>query len=149
MPRNISFNQKNYSSRTKPQPVTKRNIDGKEEDFYPTPAWATRALLGYEKFEGDVWECARGDGSMSNILEAHGYYVYSSDKYDRGFGETGIDFLERDLMVDNIITNPPYKLAGHFVLHGLHKSQHKLALLLRLAFLEGIERNQKILKPNP
>jgi hypothetical protein len=44
-----------------------RNLDGPY--FFPTPRWATFALIGNEKFKGDIWECACGDGTMSRVLE--------------------------------------------------------------------------------
>lgn len=144
-----SFSNRNYGSRSSTQPTTKRVVDGVGGDFYPTPTWATEALLKHEKFEGDIWECACGDGAMSNVLEKLSVPVFSSDLYDRGFGESGIDFLTEERVADNIITNPPYKLAGEFALTGLNKSNKKVALLLRLAFLEGIERYQKIFELTP
>ena len=75
-----------------PQPTMKRVADIDCPDFYPTPEWATRALIDSERFDGDIWECACGDGAMSTVLESNGSYVFSSDLYDRGYGETGIDF---------------------------------------------------------
>ncbi|WP_149468998.1 hypothetical protein [Roseomonas genomospecies 6] len=148
-PSDIEFSSRNYSLKSTTQPVTKRVIDGHSEEFYPTPPWATLALLDYEKFTGEIWECACGDGAMSQALEQHGHNVFSSDKFDRGFGTPGIDFLTENRVSDNIITNPPYNLAGEFVLHGLRKCRYKLALLLRLAFLEGNERFRRIFDPTP
>jgi hypothetical protein len=144
-----SFSKSNYRSNSTTQPVTKRLVDGESEEFYPTPDWATLALLDYENFEGDIWECACGDGAISEVLESRGLTVYSSDKFDRGFGDAGIDFLTADRIADNIVTNPPYNLAGDFVLNGLRKSRRKFALLLRLAFLEGGERYRRIFDPTP
>lgn len=79
-----TFNDRNYRVGSAPQPVTKRLIDADGPDFYPTPPWASRALLSYEEFTGDIWECACGDGAMSNVLEETGQTIISSDKYDRG-----------------------------------------------------------------
>jgi hypothetical protein len=145
----ITFTDRNYRPRSAVQPVTKRLVDGDGPDFYPTPAWATHALLKYERFEGAIWECACGDGAMSKVLERQNYEVYSSDRYERGFGDAGVDFLHSSRKADNIVTNPPYNLAGEFVIHGITKTRRKLALLLRLAFLEGGERCQKIFKVTP
>jgi len=131
------------------KPATKRFADLSGPDYYPTPAWATRALIGCEKFVGDIWECACGDGAMSTVLEETGEQVHSSDLYDRGFGETGIDFLQAQREAPNIITNPPYNSAEGFVHQGVKKSQQKFALLLRLAFLEGAKRNHSIFSIYP
>lgn len=131
------------------KPTTKRFADIDGPDFYPTPAWATHALLRYENFDGDIWECACGDGAMSNVLESKGNKVISSDLYDRGYGETGIDFLEETRGVQNIVTNPPYNSAQKFVEQGLEVAENKMALLLRLAFLEGGHRANTIFSECP
>ncbi|HYD99494.1 MAG TPA: hypothetical protein VEH84_08930 [Alphaproteobacteria bacterium] len=148
-PSDIEFTDRNYRQNSKPQPTTKRLVDNDGEDFYPTPEWATAALLAYETFTGNVWECACGDGAMAQVLKEKGIDVVSTDLFDRGYGEPGVDFLKADKLVDNIVTNPPYNLAGQFVTQGLRLAQKKLALLLRLAFLEGVERHQKIFAPTP
>lgn len=131
------------------KPTLKRYADLNGPDFFPTPAWATHALINSERFEGTIWECACGDGAMSSVLERTGCDVYSSDLYDRGFGEAGIDFLQTDSVFDNIITNPPYNAAEAFVHHGLNKCRKKFALLLRLAFLEGANRAKTIFAVTP
>ena len=127
-----------------PQPTLKRVADIDGPDFYPTPRWATRALLANETFQGSIWECACGDGNMSAVLEEGGNEVISSDLYDRGFGTKGVDFTKTDNASDNIITNPPYNLAENFVHKGVSSSRKKLALLLRLAFLESAKRKLSI-----
>ena len=68
-----------------------------------------RALIDNEPFKGDIWECACGNGAMSNVLEETGCHVPSSDLYDRGYGDAGVDFLDGGKRADNIVTNPPYK----------------------------------------
>lgn len=129
---------------TAPQPTLKRVADLEGPDFYPTPAWATRALIDNEKFVGDIWECACGDGAMSEVLAETGNRVESSDLFDRGYGEPGIDFTEQVRRSRNIITNPPFHSAEEFVVAGLKNAERKFALLLRLAFLEGGGRQTRI-----
>ena len=106
------------------QPVTKRLIDSSGGDFYPTPPWATFALLGNEDFSGEVWECACGDGTMPDVISDFGLPVISSDRFDHGFGETGHDFLTSTRRASNIIT-PPFYDAGNFVAHGLKQGAQK------------------------
>lgn len=131
------------------KPTIKRFADLDGPDFFPTPAWATHALIENEKFSGDIWECACGDGTMSRVLETIGVPVISSDLYRRGFGEAGVDFLDNDRRSDNIITNPPYNSAEGFVASGVSKAGRKFALLLRLAFLEGANRANTIFSRSP
>ena len=131
------------------KPTMKRFADLDGPDFFPTPAWATYALIDNEKFNGDIWESACGNGAMSNVLEKTGRTVISSDLFNRGFGEIGIDFLTPTRRAPNIITNPPYNAAEGFVRSGLSHSSKKFALLLRLAFLEGANRANTIFSIAP
>ena len=104
-------------------------------DFYETPTWATEALFEKEKFIGSVWECACGYGAMSNVIQKYNKCI-STDIM------TGTDFLTHspDFEVDNIITNPPYSLANKFVLTAKMWAEKKIAMLLKLSFLESISR---------
>ena len=131
------------------KPTLKRFADLDGPDYFPTPRWATQALIANETFNGDIWECACGDGAMSEVLSQTGNPVYSSDLYERPYGDAGIDFLTADRRASNIITNPPYNSAEGFVQAGLQKSKNKLALLLRLAFLEGANRQRTIFTTVP
>jgi hypothetical protein len=65
------------------KPTTKRFADLDGPDFYPTPRWATFALIENERFRGGIWECACGDGAMSEVLSKTGNAAASSDLYDR------------------------------------------------------------------
>ncbi|HEX8402273.1 MAG TPA: hypothetical protein VF628_11280 [Allosphingosinicella sp.] len=130
------------------------------DDFYPTPPCATEALLAVEKFEGPIWEPACGTGDMSRVLEAAGHRVISTDLVDRGYGEGGRDFLcEWQPIAPNIVTNPPFRSATEFVDRALQLTHppdrhtpgawipkggvtRKVALFLRLAFLEGQARGR-------
>jgi len=131
------------------KPTKKRFADIDGPDFYPTPVWATRALLEYESFEGNIWECACGDGAMAQVLANAGNEVIGTDLYDRGYGESGVDFLKSDRRASNIVTNPPYNSAKNFVQRGIERADKKMALLLRLAFLEGSDRAKTIFTDCP
>lgn len=131
------------------KPTIKRNADLGGPDFFPTPKWATFALIDNEKFDGEIWESACGDGAMSQVLEQTGCPVVSTDLYDRGYGESGQDFLTATRETANIITNPPYNCAEGFVANGVKLAGSKFALLLRLAFLEGGNRANTIFSRIP
>jgi hypothetical protein len=63
-------------------------------DFYPTPREVTVALLEHLKLPpSQIWEPACGQGAMSQVLEAYGHTVYSSDIADICYGTPGTDFL--------------------------------------------------------
>jgi hypothetical protein len=131
------------------KPTTKRSADLGGPDFFPTPRWATFALIDNEKFSGNIWESACGDGAMSEVLAATGQPVKSTDLFDRGYGEGGHDFLKATSKANNIVTNPPYNCAEGFVSNGLQLADRKFALLLRLAFLEGANRANTIFAKKP
>jgi len=124
------------------------NNDRQKDDFYPTPPDAIYPLLEREKFEGEIWECACGDGAISNILKEYNYNVYSSDLVDRNYGETGVDFLKSNKKTENIITNPPFKLGIDFAYHSNQLATKKVALFSRINFLEGVARS-KMFKITP
>lgn len=112
-----------------------------KDDFYPTPPGGSRALLAVERFQGPIWEPACGDGAISKVLEAAGHDVISTDLVARGYGHARIDFLmERQLLAPTIITNPPFKFAEAFLAKAVDLGAEKVALLCRLAWLEGAAR---------
>jgi hypothetical protein len=121
---------------------SRRNGDRDEFDFYPTPARATHALLKREVFSGDVWEPACGNGAISEVVKEYGNHVQSSDLIVRGYGEAPVDFLKTERVVGNIITNPPFNLAQEFVEHSKMCARNKIAMFLKLAFLEGAKREK-------
>ena len=116
------------------------------EDFYATDPIAAEALLKVETFGTDIWEPACGQGHLSKVFETAGYKVKSTDLIDRGFGETGFDFLAIDNLEYNgdIITNPPYIYAQEFILKSLSiiPDGKKVAMFLKVQFLEGKGRKE-------
>jgi len=80
--------------------------------------------------------------------------VMSTDIADYGFGDEKVNFLEfesdHELHMD-IVTNPPYGLSTEFVCKALEvvAPGQKVAMLLRLQFLEGTKRYDALLKDNP
>lgn len=114
-----------------------------ENDYYATDPRAVELLLEKEEFSNNIWECACGEGHISKVLKQNGYEVLSTDLIDRGYGTGGVDFLASVRVFDgDIITNPPYKYAIEFVKRALNSitNGHKVAMLLRLSFLEGKSR---------
>lgn len=116
-----------------------------DHDFYVTPDNVIEALLNEEKFEGDIWEPACGDGAISRFLKRKGYNVYSTDLIYRGYGYGDIDFLKTNYKFNNIITNPPYNIAQDFIEHALKCTDKKVAMLCKLQFLESEKRKQLFL----
>ena len=113
-------------------------------DFYATEPKATELLLKEETFNNNIWECACGMGHMANPLKEHGYNVRCSDIINRGYeGTEVIDFLKcNDKFDGDIITNPPYKYAKEFVEKAMELTSNKVAMFLKLTFLESKVRRQ-------
>lgn len=113
-------------------------IDREKDDFYATPHSAIAQLLAVEPFTTEVWQPACGDGAISKVLESQGHIVYSTDLVDRGYGLGGVNFFtETSLFSGDVVTNPPFKLGTEFVRHALGVTQGKVAMLLKIGFLEG------------
>ena len=126
--------------------------DRQTEDFYATEPKAAKLLLELETFSPNIWECACGDGSLSKVFESAGYNVKSTDLIYRGYGEGGVDFLKtQDIWDGDIITNPPYKFAKEFVEKAIETvtEGHKVAMFLKLQFMEGKARKNLFLKYPP
>jgi len=120
---------------------SRNNGEREKDDFYPTPTWAVEELLKREVFTGNIWECACGEGDISEVFIKNGFQVHSTDLIDRGYGKQN-DFFESDFVADNIVTNPPYKLALEFVLKSKQQSRNKIAMFLKTVWLESDSRYQ-------
>lgn len=126
--------------------------DRELHDYYATEPKAAELLCELETFSPTIWECACGEGHLSEVLKTKGYKVLSSDLVDRGYGKGGIDFLNcQTKFVGDIITNPPYKYAKEFVEHALEiiTNGHKVAMFLKVQFLEGKARKELFEKYPP
>jgi len=140
-------------------------------DDFPTPPWATRALIEHVlRHEPDftlgfadvVWEPACNRGYMARPLAEYAGEVWASDIHDYGWEDAAswgcntpvqADFLFPDPEIacpDWIVTNPPFRLAAQFAERCREIGPHKgYALLVRSAFLEGVERYETLFKPHP
>ncbi len=110
-------------------------------DWYREPGWLVDALLDVEAFEGGVLDPACGGGTIPARCLARGLLAIGTDIVDRGFGERQ-NFYVRTAPVDNIICNPPFNQAQQFVEHALTLARRKVAIVQRLAFLEGQKRKR-------
>ncbi len=124
-----------------------------ELDYYGTDPKTIDSLLRRETFSHTVWEPCAGHHNIVNRLVESGYEVRASDiiNYD-GHAHEILDFLTNTSSWEHdIVTNPPFCLAEEFVLKSLETMREgsKLALLLRLQFLEGTRRYESIFRENP
>ena len=119
-----------------------------ERDFYATHPDAVQKLLDREKFISPIWEPAAGMNHITDVLKKNGYDVCASDICVRRDDIEQFDFLGGDYHKESwfgdIITNPPYRFAEKFAKRALEilKERNKMALLLKLTFLEGMSRKK-------
>ena len=118
--------------------------DRQQDDYYATDPIAIDKLLSAgAEINHKVWECACGEGHLAKRLSEKGFEVKSTDLVNRGFGISGIDFLNQSEIFDgDILTNPPYKYAKEFVEKALSllENGHKAFMFLKLTFLESKSR---------
>lgn len=125
-------------------------------DDFPTPPWATRALLeilNAEEFMGrqTVWEPTCNRGYMARVLANAFGEVLATDIDHYGWPGQGltVDFLWPGEVwrnpVDWIICNPPYRLAREFILRAIDLAPRQgVAIFGRLGLIEGQRRYRDI-----
>ena len=135
---------KDWTGNSSVRNCNKRSADAEPHDYYATEPRAVDLLLENEAFAGPIWEPACGEGHISKVLAGRRYEVHSTDLVDRGYGTPDVDFLNSGVATwdGDIITNPPYKYAKEFVEEALRvvTPGHKVAMFLKLTFLEGQAR---------
>lgn len=137
----------------------------RDDDYYATPEWMTRALLrrlcGGWWIGGRVIEPAVGDGAIVRAVSAVHKDVewmtndivqrdpmmpdFLLDARNRGSWQT---FLAKD-GIGTCITNPPFDVSFDIAEHAYEHVEHGLALLLRLSWLEPTEDRGPWLKAHP
>ena len=130
-------------------------------DFFPTPPWATRALMEHVlrkqwMQEETCWEPAAGLGHMSDTLAEYFQTVRASDIHDHGRGFAVRDFLDAGSLFEQptescdwVITNPPFNLASEFVERALAIAKVGVAVLVRTSWAESIDRYENLFRSNP
>jgi hypothetical protein len=138
--------------------VMAQRTEGKTSlDDFPTPPWATRALIEHAISskvplrDMTCLEPACGRGHMSVTLAEYFREVTSYDVFDYSFGSVA-DFLKAkhiDGSYDWVITNPPFRLAEEFINRSMKIARHGVAMLTRTVFIESVGRYERLFKINP
>lgn len=106
------------------------------QDFYPTPADVTTALMDFLNLDGEsrIWEPACGEMDMVRTMERLGYKVTATDI------KSGVDFLTSNpIECDWIITNPPFTIADEFIKR-CRELNKPFALLLKSQYWHAAKR---------
>ncbi|MER8604791.1 SAM-dependent methyltransferase [Mesorhizobium sp. M0114] len=126
-------------------------------DDFPTPPWATRALIEHvigsppDLKTMSCLEPACGVGHMAKVLREYFGTVDASDIHGYGYGKTR-DFTVGPIAADSfdwVITNPPFRLAEEFVLRALSIASSGVAILVRTVFIESVGRYERLFVPRP
>lgn len=125
-------------------------------DDFPTPPWATRALIEYiigkdKVLDLTCLEPAAGRGYMAKPLSEYFKHVDAADIHPYGYAPVK-DFLtcpNEALSHDWVVTNPPFRLAEQFIERSMTVARKGVAILARTVFLESIGRYEGIFKNNP
>lgn len=118
----------------------------RDADFYPTPAWMTRALLA--RLPGlrtmRILEPCCGDGAI--VRELTGPHVVTNDIVARppltpdfmidATARGSWQAFRRFSPIELVITNPPFDQAFDIAQHALEFADRGVVLLLRLSWLE-------------
>lgn len=114
------------------------------DDWYVEPEWCSLRLFQEEKFAGTVYDPAAGRGTIVISAVKSGLVAIGSDIVDRGWDSTLTphNFLESEHRRDNIVSNPPFKIARPFVDRALELARNKVAMLLPVAWVQGDNRSR-------
>jgi hypothetical protein len=135
-------------------------------DDFPTPPWATRALMEYvikpqiglvassQLSRMTVREPCCNRGYMARPLAEYFGRVIATDIFDYGYEahQTTQDYLWPDALVpaEFTITNPPFRLAEQIIARSFDTPIWRgTAVIVRNAFLEGVERYQELFSKTP
>lgn len=121
-------------------------------DWYVEPEWCSARLFEEEKFEGGIYDPACGMGNIVKSARAAGLFAKGGDVVQRSdycdFVESWMD-ADENVMFDNIVSNPPFKLCDNrkegtypFVEKCLDHARCKVALLLPANWVQGDARSR-------
>lgn len=134
-------------------------------DYFPTPPWASRALIldvlpylgvAFHTHCMALWEPAAGGGHMVETLRPYFREIFASDVFDYGRGYAvgsfigqGPDVAQCPFTPDLIITNPPFNKAMEFAHRALERARVGVALLVRSSWAESEGRYHNLFRNRP
>lgn len=141
--------------------VMQQRIDPPDSlDFFPTLPFATRAFCEHVlprlpdfSFDATAWDPGCGKNDMVRPLKEYFARAVGSDIFDYGVGAPLHDFRRGgcpfDPPIDWVVTNPPFKAGETFIYMGLRTARIGVAMLVRVAFVEGQGRYKRLYSKRP
>tara|TARA_R110002020_G_scaffold34066_35_gene103981 strand:- start:12618 stop:13343 length:726 start_codon:yes stop_codon:yes gene_type:complete len=150
-----------------PNVINQRHQAADSLDYFPTPPWATRALLHEVLLPLNFWvplseqtaldPCVGGGHMLPPLREVFGRVDFC-DVHDWGINPPIRDFtfetvktLEADGLSrpDWIFCNPPFNIATAFFERALAVARCGFAFIVRSSWLSGQERYNLVYRDNP
>ena len=137
--------------------VMAQRTEGKTSlDDFPTPPWATRALLEHvvtSKGSMGSMTClepACGRGHMTVALAEYFGDVVSYDVFDYGFGSVA-NFLKTKHDAGSLIGSLPTRRLSWpgLIERSMKIARHGVAMLTRTVFIESVGRYERLFRPKP
>jgi hypothetical protein len=143
--------------------VMQRRVEPQDSrDDFPTPPWGTRALFQYvvgaytDRYLDTVWEPTCNRGYMVRVLQewfrpCNVHYSDAFEYNDRRCVYRTFDYATAMTLrrFDWVVMNPPFRLIEEFILRALSHTNKGVAILGRIALLEGMSRYDKIFTVRP
>ena len=135
--------------------MSQRSEGANSLDDFPTPPWATRALLehciGGDFSSLTCLEPACGRGYMAEPLKEYFYSVEAFDISPYGYGgvQDFLDYRACPKTFDWVITNPPFRLAEQFIFQAIDIARFGVAMLTRTVFIESVGRYNRLFSEIP
>ncbi len=134
--------------------MAQRHEIGDGLDDFPTPPWATRALIKYVLNSTlSNKSVLGGRGYMAETLADYFENVYAADIHDYGYEKANVkDFLSDDFYCHPpqwVITNPPFNKAEGFISKSLGLATDGVAMFCRGNFTESIGRYNRLFSQTP
>lgn len=132
----------------------------KDQDFFETPAWVTRAILPHVPLSSSVLDPCAGKGAILKVVSERidveccdGMEIDPalSKLANRYGGVETCDALKKSWHAGLVLMNPPFSKALAFVIHGINETAPhgaSCAALLRLGMAAG-QKRAKFWSQNP
>jgi hypothetical protein len=113
--------------------VNATNYARDQHDLYTEPRWISQRLFEVEDFRGTIHDPAVGSGRIVDAAREAGYACTGADIVRRSGQFLRLDFLKDVRRHQNIVCNPPFRIAPEFIPHALKLARRKVAMVFPLA----------------